>query len=504
MVDRDRVGDDRFEALAEASPAATFMLRNGVLVYVNPACASITGYGRDELLGRDPFTFLEPAEQAAARQRQLARERGELGAARYEVRVRTRSGHERWLDLTTAPVELSGGPGLVGVGIDITERKQLESTAALRQQLEAVGRLAGGVAHHFNNLVHLINGESERVLEGLPPAHPLRESAEMIAEAGRRAAALTQHLLAFGRRQTIIAVPVDLNAVVAELRTNPPFPLPPNVHVDMQLGADLPPVRFARALLDQVLASLAANAVEAMPDGGTIRLSTDRASTGGEAVAVRPWLTAGEWVRLQVSDSGAGISPDVLPRVFEPFFTTKTAGAGNGLGLSTVYGIVKQSGGFVWIDSTPGRGTQVTMLLPPAETAEQPVVTAGGGPVANRRVLIVEDESGIRTLLTSMLTRGGLQVTAAASAEEALTLADQTPCDLLLTDVVLPGMKGPELARRICQRHPGVKVLFMSGYTGDALADQGDVQDPRAFIQKPFTARELLARVQEILRTTRE
>jgi CheY-like chemotaxis protein len=367
-------------------------------------------------------------------------------------------------------------------------------------QLEAVGRLAGGVAHEFNNLLLVISGEAERLLDGLEAGDVLRPSAEAVARAAARAAALTQHLLAFGRQQMLIARPLNVNQVVADLAPALAQDLGAGVEHVTNLARDLPAVRMDRDRLEQVLLSVAANAREAMAGNGRVVISTDVLEPDADMLRERPWLKAGQWVRMRVADDGPGMPPEVLARVFEPFYTTKRE-EGSGFGLSTVYGIIKQSGGYVWIDSAPGAGACVTILLPPAEAAVKPGAAPTAAPAPRPHVLLVEDQDGIREMLTTMLEKQGFQVTTAANAEQALELAPGVPFDLLLTDVVLPGLPGPELARRLRARAPRLRVLFMSGYTGDAFRDQGDFGDERSFIQKPFASKALVERLRSLLET---
>ncbi|MGH9374423.1 MAG: ATP-binding protein [Vicinamibacterales bacterium] len=488
----------RFRALAEASPAAIFIAQRGRIVYANPALAAVTEFDRADLIGTDPRDLLHPSELDAAAARQASRDRGEPVESRYEVRIRTRTGQERWIDLTTVPFVYAGSTGVVGTGIDITDRKYLEERMQQRQQLEAVGRLAGGVAHDFNNLLLVISGEAERLIEGLHSHDPLRASAEAVAQSAARAAALTQHLLAFGRQQTLIARPVDISDVVRELGPTLWEGLGERITPGTRLTPNLPVVRVDRTRLEQAILSLVANASEAMEGAGSITITTDFVETDSAMRHGRPWLPAGHWVRLQLVDTGPGIPPDVLPRVFEPFFTTKRAGAGSGLGLSTVYGIVKQSGGYVWIDSPPGAGASVTILLPPAEAASPPAPRQAVEAATRPHVLLVEDQDGVRELLTTVLQKNGFEVSTAPTAERALEMAPDLHFDLLLTDVVLPGMTGPELARQLRTYAPRVRVLFMSGYTGDALQDEADFGDG-AFIQKPFASKALLERIRSLL-----
>lgn len=500
MTDEDlRRSEARFRALADASPAAIFIAEDRRLTYVNPAMTEVTGLVRQRLLGSDPLDLLHPADRPAADDRRAQRERGELTHERHEVRMRTEGNQYRWFDLTTTPVSYEDRTGLLGTGIDITGRKRLEEGMQQRQQFEALGRLAGGVAHDFNNLLLVISGQVERLIDGLPPGDPLRHAVQAIERATERAATLTEHLLAFGRRQTLHARTVDLRDLLDEVGPRL-VDRDRSVRAVVRVVDRLPPVYADQLRLEQVLRSLFANARDAMPEGGEVVMTADLVHVDDEMRAGRPWLPlGGRWVRLRVEDSGPGIPASVLPRVFEPFFTTRRPGSGAGLGLSTVYGIVKQSDGFVWVDSVPGSGTCVTILLPPSATASRTVEREPPAAPAQPRVLLVEDQEGVRELLTTVLQRNGFDVVPAASGEAALDLAADAEFDILLTDIVLPGMTGLDLARRVRRQAPETHVLFMSGYTGDAILDTAEFGGEASFIQKPFASKALIARLRALL-----
>jgi two-component system cell cycle sensor histidine kinase/response regulator CckA len=274
----------------------------------------------------------------------------------------------------------------------------------------------------------------------------------------------------------------------------------PRSRVVLELARNLPPVRVDRARLDQVFVNLVANARDAMGRRrGALTITTDLVTVDDAMREGRAWLPGGTWVRMQVADTGPGIAPDVLPHVFEPFFSTKSAAPGIGLGLSTAYGIVKQSGGYVWIESDPGSGARAVILLPPAETVPEEVPTAAALPTGQPQVLLVDDEEGVRELLGTVLERNGFVVQSAASAEAALQILSNASFDVLLTDIVLPGMTGIELARRVLAQAPRTRVLFISGYTGDAVLDAADLGAAPNFIQKPFGSRVLVARLRSLL-----
>lgn len=371
-----------------------------------------------------------------------------------------------------------------------------DDARAVPPQLEAIGRLAGGVAQDFNNLLMIIEGNAERLMTTLSNEDPLRGRVAAISAASRRGVVLTQKLLAFGRRQPLMPAPVDLNAIIADCVPLLRRRLGRNVRLATQLDAELPQVRADRTQIVQVLSNLARTAAEAMSVGGTFTITTDTTTVDAEMRRSRPWLTSGRYVRLQFIDSGNGIAEESLPHVFEPFFSPEGL-RGDGLDLPSVYGVVKQSGGFIWIDSQKGQGTRITILLPPLGVEEgrastQPALSAP-------RVLLVEDDDEVRELLIDVLHSHGLNVTPVGSAEEALAMEAQHDFDLLLTDIGLPGASGPELAREVRSRSPRLPVLFISGQSGDIFEDEGGLDSPRAFLQKPFSSRALVASLHELL-----
>ena len=424
-------------------------------------------------------------------------------AARHAVARRRRQsgapagGGSPELRIPPAPVvvEPAGGEASAAMSPATSTHPRDAGPREMPPQLQAVGRLAGGVAHDFNNLLQVIGGSAESLVHELEPGDSRREAAQSIVDAARRAATLTHQLLAFGRRQTLIATSLDLSALlndgVARLRGR----VGKHIRVSTKMAAELPPVHADRSQILEVISNLGDNAIEAMPDGGTLTVATDVVDVDDALRRQRPWLKPGRFVRIQVSDTGGGIEEQAIPHLFEPFFSTKTQWGGTGLGLSSVYGIIKQSGGFIWVESQVDRGTTITILLPPAGVAEVPA--APTPEPMKGRVLLVEDDEGVRDLLIGVLTHYGYSVDAYGSAEQALE--HNAPFDILLSDVLLPGMNGPELVREIRKRRPGVPVLLMSGDTGHVV-DPKEL-DAKGFLQKPFSARTLVTRVEELLAT---
>jgi PAS domain S-box-containing protein len=393
---------------------------------------------------------------------------------------------------------------------DVTGRRQAEaalheSELQLRQsqKMDAIGRLAGGVAHDFNNLLTVILGYCEQMLEHLPGREPLRRAAEEIHNAAERAAALTGQLLAFSRKQMVEPRPLDLNTVVSNTGRMLRRLIGEDVTLEMRLDPDLGRVLADEGQVQQVVLNLAINARDAMPRGGRLTIGTDNADLD-EAFATRHLpLVPGRYVRLTIEDTGVGMDADTRSRIFEPFFTTKERGRGTGLGLATVYGIVKQSGGYVWVYSEPGHGSVFKVYLPriTAEVPRPPSAPAVTPAIGTETLLLVEDEAMVRQLVRDMLEKRGYEVLVAGSGEEALELGQhrRDRIHLMVTDVVMPGIGGPEVASRLAGRHPEMKVLYISGYTDDAMLRHGVREGVASFLQKPFTLDALARKVREVL-----
>ncbi len=388
-------------------------------------------------------------------------------------------------------------------------RRDAERQLRQAQKMEAVGRLAGGVAHDFNNLLTVICGYSETMLERLRAGDPLRSNVEEIRKAGERAASLTRQLLAFSRKQVLELKVLDLNAVVGSMQKMLDRLIGEDVHLVTDLDPKLGRVKADPGQLEQVIMNLAVNARDAMPRGGRLSIETQDAYLDEAYAETHVGAEAGPFVMLAMSDNGCGMDAETLNRIFEPFFTTKEIGVGTGLGLSTVFGIVKQSGGYISAYSEPGRGTSFKIYLPRVEEAAEAVAVSDSSaavPKGSGTILLVEDEAVLRQLARDILTSSGYTVLQAPHGGEALLLCERHrgPIDLILTDVIMPHMNGRELYERLAARRPGTKVLYMSGYTGDAIAHQGVLDPGTAFIQKPFALRALLQKVREVLEGQRD
>ena len=413
-------------------------------------------------------------------------------------------------DGSAFPVSYSSSPilddgtvtGAVVTFVDVTEKKKLEARLQQAQRLEAVGQLTGGVAHDFNNLLTVVLGSVEALLDRLPPGDPNRTDVEEIRQAGRSAAALTRQLQAFSRQQVLLPVILDLNTVVRAVEKLLRRVIGEDVSLSITLDQELRKVHADPHQIEQVLVNLAMNARHAMPDGGALTIET-RNDQRDRADASHPNRQPGGYVALTVTDDGCGMSNEVKSHIFEPFFTTRERGSGTGLGLATVLGIVEQSGGFIDVDTAVGRGSTFKISLPHVAADDSRSPTPA--PQSSLRhgtevVLLVEDEPSVRARARTGLERAGYTVHAVGSAEEALALG-AADVDLLVTDVVLPGTDGCRLATELTAGWPGLKVLYMSGHTGDTFLGRKGLKAGEAFLGKPFTPRELAQKVRDVLDT---
>lgn len=391
----------------------------------------------------------------------------------------------------------------VGISLDVTERRTLEAQFQQAQKMEAVGRLAGGVAHDFNNLLTVILGLCEVLLDDCDPDDSRQADIAEIQKAGERAAGLTRQLLAFSRKQIIAPTMLDLNTVVADMRALLGRLIGEDVKVVLALRPQLAPVLADRGQVEQIVMNLAVNARDAMPRGGTLTIETANVELDEHYAKTHLTVKPGSYVGLIMTDTGTGMTPEVQARLFEPFFTTKDPGKGTGLGMATVYGIVTRSGGSVGVYSEVGRGTSFKVYFPRAVATETAAVAPAK--MAPRRdgtqtVLVVEDEEALRELAKRLLQRQGYTVVAAADAAEALSIFAGNPAiDVILTDVVMPGASGPELTKQLIEQRPGLKVIYMSGYTEDAIVQHGVLKPGIAFLNKPFTSDTLVGAIRDVL-----
>ncbi len=512
LFESERESERRYRTLVESSIQGIHIQRDWITLFVNPAFARMLGYGAaGELVGLDTRQWITPQDLARLERDREARLRGEPVASQYELQATRRDGSQIWVEIQVTEIVWAGAPAIQSTVLDISEHKHAEqalrqSEAQLRQvqKMEAVGQLAGGVAHDFNNLLTVITGRTELLLLRLAADDAHRRDVELIRKTADRAASLTQQLLAFSRKQMLQPRVLDLNGVVAGMAQMLRPLIGETIELDSLLDPALGRVRADPAQIEQIVLNLAVNARDAMPQGGRLTIETSNVELDGSFAAAHPGASAGPHAMLSVRDTGAGMSPEVQAHLFEPFFTTKGVGKGTGLGLATVYGIVKQHGGYIRIESAPGAGTAVRIYL--ARVA--PVPDAGLAPAADApaavgsgTVLVVEDESELRALATEVLGLAGYSVLSAGGPSAALEIARRHagPIDLLLTDVVMPEMSGRDLADRLVQSRPGMKILYMSGYTDDAIVHHGVLDPGTLLLQKPFTPDRLTRMVGDLL-----
>ena len=474
---------------------------DGRILFISPSVRDRLGWDVAQVTGRSLYDLVHADDRARLEQR-LGVAATEEGSKAAVWRCKGRDGSWRWLETNTAVVD-DGEPGgrrLLCTSRDVTDRKNLEEQLRQAHRMEAIGRLAGGVAHDFNNLLTVILGYASHLEQELSPEDPVAIQATEIRGAAERAARLTQQLLAFSRQQVLQPRVVDLNETVANLSSMLQRLIGSHVRLDVQIGEGSWTVLVDPGQVEQVLMNLVVNARDAMPRGGTItiRTSTDRVLAPRLHQGVS--IPSGDWVVFEVTDSGEGMPAAIVSRIFEPFFTTKALGQGTGLGLSMVYGIVKQSGGFIFCDSTPGRGTSMRVYLPRAQAAvEQAAPGVSVGTTRGGTILVVEDEPAVRGLLAAVLQKAGYRLYEAASGAEALAELERiAQLDLLITDVIMPEMTGVEVARRVVQRRPGTAVLYMSGYADEVLQHE-DIVTGSSFMQKPFRPDVLMSKVRDMV-----
>ena len=478
---------------------------DGQRLYNSPSYEKVLGYSSEELTRTSAYEQIHPDDRplvlAAA-----SEARGNAVGRRLEYRIRHKNGEWLVVESTASAVRNAEGKveKLVIVNRDITERKQLEQQLVLSQKLDAIGRLSGGVAHDFNNILGVIIGYSEALQEKFGPDDPYREAVDEIQKAGKRAASLTQQLLAFSRKQVLEPKVLDLNAVVADVEKMLRRLIGEDIELKLTTSPELGMVKTDRGQIEQVILNLAVNARDAMPRGGELKIETANAELTEKDAKRYRYVVPGQYVNLQIGDTGCGMDEELQSHIFEPFFTTKEKGKGTGLGLATVYGVIKQSGGYIWVESQPGKGSRFSIYLRRVEGSAEKVLETEG-PVKRIRgpqtVLLVEDEASLRKLTRNTLEQVGFTVLEAQDAFEAVNIAAQTNAviDLLLTDVVMPGRSGPELAGDLAAARPRMRVLFMSGYTDGAIEAHGVLESGILILRKPFTRHQLTLSIEEVL-----
>jgi len=499
-----RESEEKFRSLFDSSPLGVALseLETGRLVEVNELLCKTTKFSKDELLGNTTTGLGLYSE--ADRDRFLGKLKSTGRVSNMSMTFRCREGQAIQTLMSSNIIRLAGKPYALTLFLDITEKKQLEEQLRQSQKMESIGRLAGGVAHDFNNLLTAIIGYAEMLEAGLDPDDPLSEDVKQIMKAGDSAAQLTSQLLAFSRKQTIDPKVIDINQTMEHLQRMLGRLIGEDIDLLLVPGKDLGRIKADPGQVDQTLINLAVNACDAMPDGGKLVIETANVTLDEAYCKSHLGAIPGDFVMLAVSDDGCGMKKDVLDKIFEPFFTTKERGKGTGLGLSMVYGIVKQHGGFVYAYSEPGEGTTIKTYWPRVAEEADPIgkPRAEASVTGNETVLLVEDEELVRRLAGKILEQSGYRVLAADDGGDAIKICKEYGSDinLLLTDVVMPEMNGKELYDQIAPTRPGIHVLYMSGYTDDAIVHRGVLDEGTAYIQKPFKAKELLDKVREVLK----
>jgi len=500
------VSESSFRSMIEDAPYGIYRAGvDGKLLRANPALQKMLGYEKlDELLNASLPTDVFRNHSDFNGLKELLQSANEFKDV--EVELKRRDGAPITVRCTGRKVkeEHESVPCFDVFAEDVTERRILERQLRMAGKMEAVGRLSGGIAHDFNNILGVIIGYGQVLKRRLGSQNDLLECAEEIEKAGQRAASLTRQLLAFSRQQILTPSILKLNDLVLDMAKMLPRLLGEDIAVNTSLSSDLGMVKADQSQIEQVIMNLAVNARDAMPEGGTLRIETANVELDQAYAWQHPGAKPGHYVMLAVIDAGTGIDPDTITHIFEPFFTTKEVGKGTGLGLATVYGVVKQSGGYIWVESEPGKGASFQIFLPRVEepatevTARTPVVKTTRG---SETILLVEDSEPLRKLTQSFLESHGFRVLVAQNGEEALQVETRHSgkIDLLLTDVVMPGINGRVLAERLLPRQPAMRVLYISGYTDNFVARHGVLEQGMILLHKPFTEEVLIKKMREVL-----
>ncbi len=497
-------------AVEQSADAVMVTNHAGVIEYVNPAFEMQTGYSRDEVYGTTP-AILKSGEQGPTFYKEMWQAMLAGNAFRGILANRKKNGELYHVEECISPVRDAAGrvTHFISNARDLTERMRLEAQLLQSQKMDAIGNLAGGVAHDFNNLLTIITSYAELSLDAVPSNSPLEAKIREILLAARRAAELTRQLLAFGRKQPQALRVLDLNQVIARIAHTLPRLIGEDIQFTFTRGDSLGAVRVDPLQIEQILMNLAANARDAMPQGGHLRIATSGENLTDDYVQLKKaMIPTGRYTLITVSDDGAGIPAEHLPHIFEPFYTTKPAGKGTGLGLATVYGIVKQNKGYIWAYSEPGMGTIFKIYIPcvagreisvKMENCKTELIARGC-----ETVLLVEDESAVRRATAEFLNQQGYFVLEAKDGVDALTVAKchQKNIDLVVSDVVMPNMSGGQLAKELAELRPHTKVLFVSGYAGKTVLDHNVFDLETNFLQKPYTLKQLSGKIRAALDTT--
>ncbi len=500
-----RKNEEMFRLLFSYNPLPTWVMDRESLRYleVNEAAVRQYGYSPDEFRNMTALD-IRPEEDRAKYLEHL-KQRGTDTRRHGHWKHRKKDGKVFQVETISHELDYAGRRVRLVVAQDISERRLLEQQLRQSQKMEAVGRLAGGVAHDFNNLLMVIKGHTELLLNALPPSEQYSRKIEQIERAADRASSLTRQLLAFSRLQVLQPRVMNLNDVVEEMGRLLPRLIGEDVELVIRTTEDLGAIRADASQMEQVIMNLAVNARDAMPSGGRLVIETSNVELDSTYNEVHPIVREGRYVLLAVSDSGTGMDAATQAHIFEPFFTTKAQGKGTGLGLATVYGVVKQSGGFIWVYSEVGRGTSFKIYLPRVDQVVErisPVLSASEAPRGTETILLAEDEQDVREVAREFLESGGYTVIEARDGTEALKLAEKHvgALDMLITDMVMPGMTGQELAARLAEKREGLRVLYMSGYSEQVALESAQGRSSRHLLTKPFSRWALLRTIYEILK----
>ena len=508
-LERDlRTSEQRFEELFELAPDAIVMTNaNGLITLLNRPAEALFGYARKELIGQPVETLIPESgrtDHVGLREQYLRAAVPRAMGGGANLRGLRKDGTVFPVEISLAPINSSAGLQVAAAVRDVTTRVRLEEQFRQAQKMEAVGRLAAGIAHDFNNILSVILSYAEMIGADLKTDEPLRADVEEIRTAGLRATDLTRQLLAFSRQQVLEAKVLDLNASVAGMEKMLRRLLGADIELTMLHASGLWNVKADPGQIEQIIMNFAVNARDAMPQGGKLTIETANVELDDDYARTHHDVRVGSYVMLAVTDNGIGIDKETQARIFEPFFTTKEKGKGTGLGLATVFGIVKQSGGHIWVYSEPGTGTTFKVYFPMVSGATEVRASQRPAPESGRgseTILLVEDDDQVRALARNILRRNGYVVLEAPNGGEALLICEQhgSKIHLLLTDVVLPRMSGRQIAERAASMRPEMKVLFMSGYTDDAILHHGVLDSGVPYLQKPLTPASLTRKVREVL-----
>ncbi len=493
---------ERYRLLFESALMGVFMLKNGIIQLGNGMFSEITGFGREELQGQNFFDRIVPEDRSMVVSRESRREKGETVPDQYEIRFIHKNGEKRWAEIRSCRIVLDGEAGVLCNLIDITQHKQMETQLLETQKMESIGTLAGGIAHDFNNLLGGILGYASLILCDMKKDNPYYEDIHTIAETAKRAADLTNRLLAFARGGKYRVTSINANQIAKDMLIILSHSIDRSISIETHFFKNLWSVKGDAQQIHQALLNISLNAIDAMPGGGKLTISTDNVILDESFAQTQLGLKSGDYVRIRIADTGLGMDDKTKARIFEPFFTTKPSNGGKGLGLSMVYGIVKNHDASILVDSEIGKGTKVTLFFPrfideKPQDAPQEIDDIRDKP----RILLIDDEDIIRQVGKRMLIKGGYDVQLAKDGSEALEFYRLEPSafDLVLLDLIMPEMDGKEIFRRLKEINPEVKVVFTSGYGPQDRPELAQI-DNAGFIQKPFQTEILLQTVQGILK----